>query len=186
MNDIEKLNTKWHTLIFTDLDGTLLDHFNYSTEPASQVLKDLEDLNIPVIFSTSKTFPEVLELRKQLNNHHPFIVENGAAIYLPKDYFPGGYLTDFTESQHADYLKISLCEDRQHWLQLLEEIKPKYLNEFRHFQELGPLGIARVTGLSKKKRYWRTGANTVSLFCGWVNKVKKDYLLMRCANWVQT
>ncbi len=151
MNDIETLSTKWHTLIFTDLDGTLLDHFNYSTEPANQVLADLENMNIPVIFSTSKTFPEVLELRQQLNNHHPFIVENGAAIYLPKDYFPDCYVSDFTESDHPDYLKISLCEDRQHWLALLEELKPNYLNEFSHFHELGPLGIARVTGLSKEK-----------------------------------
>tara|TARA_R110001592_G_scaffold66617_1_gene204545 strand:+ start:21207 stop:22088 length:882 start_codon:yes stop_codon:yes gene_type:complete len=155
MNNTETLSTKWHTLIFTDLDGSLLDHFNYSTEPADKLLTHLEEQDIPVIFTTSKTFDEVLVLRKQLNNRHPFIVENGAAIYLPKNYFPEPYLKEylkeFTQSQHPDYLKVSLCEDRAYWLDVLEEKKPNYINEFSHFYEMGPMGIASATGLSKEK-----------------------------------
>jgi mannosyl-3-phosphoglycerate phosphatase len=136
MNNTETLTTKWQTLIFTDLDGSLLDHFNYEVGPADQVLTYLENQTIPVIFNTSKTFDEVLVLRIELNNHHPFIVENGAAIYIPKGYFPESHSSKFTESSHPDYLKVSLSEDRAYWLKV---------------HEMGPSGITRATGLSEEK-----------------------------------
>tara|TARA_R110001592_G_scaffold362313_1_gene675740 strand:- start:13780 stop:14643 length:864 start_codon:yes stop_codon:yes gene_type:complete len=151
MNNTETLTTKWHTLIFTDLDGSLLDHFNYEVEPAEQLLNSLEAQDIPVIFTTSKTFDEVLALRTQLGNHHPFIVENGAAIYLPKNYFPENHSSEFSESSHPDYLKVSLSEDRAYWLKLLQGKKPHYINQFRHFYEMGSSGIARATGLSEEQ-----------------------------------
>lgn len=151
MNDIGTLTTKWNSLVFTDLDGSLLDHFDYSTKPADQTLVQLEKLGIPVIFTTSKTFDEVLTLREQLNNQHPFIVENGAAIYLPKDYFGEQTSNCFEESQHPDYLKTSLSEDRAHWLSILDSLKPLYDSEFTHFYEMGIHGIMRATGLSKEK-----------------------------------
>ena len=73
-------------LIFTDMDGSLLDHHSYSFKPAVEMLDKLEIQGIPVIPITSKTKAELLPLRKQLNNSHPFIVENGAAIYIPRNY----------------------------------------------------------------------------------------------------
>lgn len=148
MNDTEAIETKWQTLIFTDLDGSLLDHFTYNTEPANQLLNYLEDQGIPVIFSTSKTFEEVLALRAELNNHHPFIVENGAAIYLPTDYFPEDQLKEFIPSSHPDFLKLALCEDRAYWLTILDKVKPDYINQFSHFNEMGSYEISRATGLS--------------------------------------
>lgn len=151
MNDTEAIETKWQTLIFTDLDGSLLDHFSYSSEPADQLLNDLENQGIPVIFTTSKTFEEVLALRSQLNNHHPFIVENGAAIYLPKEYFSKEYLHEFIPSAHPNFLKLSLCEDREYWLTTLDKVKPDYSKQFTHFSEMGTLGISRATGLSTEK-----------------------------------
>ena len=80
-------NTKTRWLVFTDLDGTLLDHHNYNFTAAIPSLRALEWLQIPVIANTSKTFAEMLELRAKLNNKHPFITENGAAIYIPENYF---------------------------------------------------------------------------------------------------
>ena len=46
-------------IVFTDLDGTLLDHDDYSFEAARPALAKLETLNIPVILTTSKTATEV-------------------------------------------------------------------------------------------------------------------------------
>lgn len=150
MNDTETIETKWQTLIFTDLDGSLLDHFTYDTEPASQLLNDLEEQGIPVIFTTSKTFAEVLVLRSQLNNNHPFIVENGAAIYLPIDYFPEAHLNEFIPSSHPNFLKLALCEDREYWLTILDKVKPDYIKQFTHFNEMGSYEISRATGLSNE------------------------------------
>lgn len=75
-------------LVFiTDLDGTLLDS-SYSYEAARPALKVLSDRRIPLVFCTSKTRAEVEVHRSQLGNRHPFIVENGGALYVPKRYFP--------------------------------------------------------------------------------------------------
>ena len=76
-------------LVFTDLDGTLLDHDSYRFEPASAMLDFLKHNSIPLIIVTSKTKSEVLQLQEALGITAPFIVENGAGIYFPKE---GGHL----------------------------------------------------------------------------------------------
>lgn len=70
-------------IIFTDLDGTLLDHHNYSWAPAKPALSKLQELAIPVIICTSKTAAEVKELHRELALTTPYIVENGAGIIFP-------------------------------------------------------------------------------------------------------
>ncbi len=83
-------------LIFTDLDGTLLDHDTYSWEPARPVIRRLIEKQIPWIFVTSKTRSETEAWRIQTGNRHPFIVENGGAAVIPLGYFstpvPGAVL----------------------------------------------------------------------------------------------
>ena len=74
-------------LIFTDLDGTLLDHYTYLWEDAIPALEKLFLFDIPVILCTSKTKDESVYFRGQIGLDHPFIVENGAAIYSPLGYF---------------------------------------------------------------------------------------------------
>ena len=69
-------------IIFTDLDGTLLDHHNYSYDDALPMIKRIKSKNIPLIFTTSKTKEECQILQKKMDiEDMPFIVENGAAIY---------------------------------------------------------------------------------------------------------
>jgi mannosyl-3-phosphoglycerate phosphatase len=77
-------------LIFTDLDGTLLDHDSYRFDEASVMLDYLKTHHIPLILVTSKTKNEVIRLQKLLAIEMPFIVENGAGILIPKS---GGYET---------------------------------------------------------------------------------------------
>ncbi|WP_345977402.1 HAD-IIB family hydrolase [Sulfurimonas sp. HSL3-7] len=81
---LNKKPTK-NILVFTDLDGTLLDHDSYSFKPASHMLDFLKHNNIPLIIVTSKTKSEVLQLQEALGITAPFIIENGAGIYLPKE-----------------------------------------------------------------------------------------------------
>jgi mannosyl-3-phosphoglycerate phosphatase len=73
-------------IIFTDLDGTLLDS-RYSWRKAVPALKLIQQKCIPLIFCSSKTSAEIELLRKKLNNRHPFISENGGGIFIPKEYF---------------------------------------------------------------------------------------------------
>ncbi|TYC59084.1 HAD-IIB family hydrolase [Marinobacter sp. BW6] len=72
-----------HLIIFSDLDGTLLDHDDYRWQAASQALDRLRAANIPLVLNSSKTMPEIRALRKELGNTDPFIVENGAAVVIP-------------------------------------------------------------------------------------------------------
>lgn len=70
-------------LVFSDMDGTILDHDTYSFEAALPALARLRELRIPVIFATSKTRVETEHWRHAMNTPHPFIVENGGAAYIP-------------------------------------------------------------------------------------------------------
>jgi mannosyl-3-phosphoglycerate phosphatase len=71
-------------VVFTDLDGTLLDRDTYSFQPAAPALQRLQERCIPVVLVTSKTLSEVELWRKQLGNSCPFVVENGAAVFSPE------------------------------------------------------------------------------------------------------
>ncbi len=75
-------------VIFTDLDGTLLDHETYSYGAAAPALDRLRRAKVPIVFTTSKTRAEIEPLRKHMENAHPFISENGGAAFVPLSYFP--------------------------------------------------------------------------------------------------
>jgi mannosyl-3-phosphoglycerate phosphatase len=74
-------------IVFTDLDGTLADFHTYSVEAALPAIAMLKKNNIPLIICSSKTRAEIENLRSQIDNTHPFISENGGAIFVPIDYF---------------------------------------------------------------------------------------------------
>jgi len=77
-------------VIFTDLDGTLLEHTSYSFDEATEMLAFLKKENIPLIITTSKTKDEVIPIQKALGITTPFIVENGAGIFIPSSKKEGG------------------------------------------------------------------------------------------------
>lgn len=73
-----------NTLIFTDLDATLLEHDSYSFEAAKQMLDFLKIHDIPLIIVTSKTKNEALHIQRLLGITGPIVIENGAGIIIPK------------------------------------------------------------------------------------------------------
>jgi mannosyl-3-phosphoglycerate phosphatase len=73
-------------LIFTDLDGSLLDHDDYSHSGADHALDTISREGLPLIFVTSKTRSEVEALRRELTVDQPFVVENGGGIFFPPSY----------------------------------------------------------------------------------------------------
>jgi mannosyl-3-phosphoglycerate phosphatase len=75
-------------IIYSDLDGTLLDSRTYSFIAAEPALSAIREQNLPLVFCTSKTRAEAEMWRNRMDNRHPFIVENGGAVYIPRDYFP--------------------------------------------------------------------------------------------------
>lgn len=74
-------------VVFSDLDGTILDHDTYSFDEARPALARLRAAGVPLVLCTSKTRAEITPLRDALRNTHPFISENGGAVFIPADYF---------------------------------------------------------------------------------------------------
>ncbi len=67
-------------LIFTDLDGTVLNHHNYEYEQVLLLLEQLKTQNIPVILNSSKTLSELEIWQQRLHLETPMIAENGGVI----------------------------------------------------------------------------------------------------------
>lgn len=68
-------------MVMSDLDGTLLDHHDYSFEEVLPVLDRMDEAGIPLVVNTSKTRAEWLAMRGDFGNVDPFVVENGSALY---------------------------------------------------------------------------------------------------------
>ena len=135
-------------LIFTDMDGTLLDHFSYSHQPAAKTLAHLKSLGIPVIANTSKTFAELLDLRISIDNDDAFIAENGAAIYLPKEQWASAPEHD---TELDEFWVKEFCPPRSHWQAIIQSITPEFDGEFSTFMEGGIDAIMEWTGLDKDR-----------------------------------
>jgi len=73
-----------YPIVYTDLDGTLLDHNTYAWDQARETLELLRTSHTPLVFVSSKTRLEIETLRRIFDNSDPFIPENGGAVYLPE------------------------------------------------------------------------------------------------------
>lgn len=131
-------------VIFTDLDGSLLDHHHYRHDEADETLAELAAMAVPVIPISSKTRAEIELLRQTLQNPHPFISENGAAVYIPAGYFPTQ--PDDTTVDGQYWLK-SFVKGRPHWLSLINNLKADFGKDFTSFADAGIDGIIAMTGL---------------------------------------
>ena len=144
-------------LIFTDLDGTLLDHHTYSFEPALPAIKVLKEKNIPLIICTSKTRAEIEKWRLELDNDHPFISENGGAVFIPKGYFSHKFCF---EREKDNYLVIELGTPYSQLREILDRIRHALQLEIKGFGDLSFEEVGRLCGfspeearLAKKREY---------------------------------
>lgn len=132
-------------LIFTDLDGTLLDHDTYSFEPALETLTKLQAAGHFVIPNTSKTFAEIQAFQQDAGLSTPFIFENGAAIAIPKDFFP--WQPPETEDRDDMWIK-SFTHSRDHWLALIQQHGQHFYGMFKGFSQMSPDEVVTLTGLT--------------------------------------
>ncbi len=130
-------------IIFTDLDGSLLNHEDYSFSDAKPALSIIKEKKIPLIITTSKTRKEIEVIQNDLDIYDPFISENGGGIF-----FPIGYRNFIIENCRVvenyclvqlgiDYSQIVKFEKR-----VMKDIKLK------GFYFMSVEEIARLTGLS--------------------------------------
>ncbi|GKS59878.1 hypothetical protein YTPLAS18_34050 [Nitrospira sp.] len=132
-------------LVFTDLDGSLLDPVTYSWDNAREALEQLSSREIPLILVSSKTRAEIEPLRLELQHRHPFITENGGAIFIPQGYF-------MSVSQEArireGFEVIELGAPYASLLRALRDIEHAAGIQLRGFHDMTVDEVATRTGLT--------------------------------------
>ncbi|WP_159784235.1 HAD-IIB family hydrolase [Sodalinema gerasimenkoae] len=132
-------------VVFTDLDGTLLNSHDYRFDEAIPTLTLLKQRNIPIIPVTSKTRVEVEPLLKDLQLQEPFIIENGSGVFIhPED---KRFNLKETESWQGYRLKRFGClysEARSGLAQLSQQLGVS----LQGFGDLTVADLTALTGLS--------------------------------------
>jgi len=133
------------SLVFSDLDGTLLDHDNYSFSAALPALARLAELGVIWVLNTSKTQAELHQLAAQLNNPYPFIIENGAAVVVPAGC---DLLADVDLSVVNGQRVKEFAPRREQILTLLHGWRTQYGYQFSGFADCDAPTLCKITGLS--------------------------------------
>ncbi len=131
-------------VLFSDLDGTLLDEASYSFEPARAALEERGRRGIPLVLCTSKTAGETLRHQRDLGLSGPFVVETGGGIYLPLGYFGALFPSAVERGAH---LLLPLGEWHESVLEAFNEIRRELGVAARGFSDLSVAEVARETGL---------------------------------------
>ena len=122
-------------LIFTDLDGTLLDGKTYSWEAALPALEECRRRGINIIPVSSKTAAELRELIKQMDLGGPFVSENGGGVFRPA---PGG----------GQEIRLDLGRPCREVRRAFNDIKAETGWPLTGFGDLDSFQVAELTGLS--------------------------------------
>jgi len=125
-------------VVFTDLDGTLLDARTYAPDAGVRAtIKWLRARGIPVVFCSSKTWAEQSALQDALDlADQPCIVENGAAIVSPEP-CAGGRVPRVLA------LGARVGEIRKR----IQRIEMRMGRRFSTYASIGPEEVSRLTGL---------------------------------------
>ena len=129
-----KFNSK--ILIFTDLDGSLLNRENFEFGSIKNFVKELLSNDIFIIPNSSKTAKEIINFNDELEERLPFIAENGSSIHdlnLINSNFPE---------------KITLSREISELLEIFNnkvptnlKLKCKFLKDLSKKEQLNILGL---------------------------------------------
>jgi mannosyl-3-phosphoglycerate phosphatase len=131
-------------VVFSDLDGTLLDPVNYSFIEALPALELLRVQGVPLVLCSSKTRAEMLLYRQRLGNQHPFIAENGGGVYMPAGYFSTPIASDLTL---AGYERLALGTPHGEIRRQFVALRAQTGARVRGFTDMRLEEITALTGL---------------------------------------
>jgi mannosyl-3-phosphoglycerate phosphatase family protein len=131
-------------LVFTALEGALIDPRTESFADAEEALYELDRLKIAYVLMTSRTREEIDPIRRKLGDTHPFVTEHGGGIFFPDGYFslkiPGVVRT-------ARYLSIAQGRPYAEVCEALDDIAEECAVGVAGFHHMSTREIAENTGL---------------------------------------
>lgn len=135
-------------ILFSDLDGTLLDARTFDCEAARPALEGLKVRGIPLILMTSKSAEEALDYVRILANGESFSVENGGAAYLAAHRAaaaPPGAIAD------GGYYRWDLGVSVQRLKAFLQAFNRSRGTSIRTFDDMATEEVAAATGLPPRQ-----------------------------------
>ena len=132
-------------VIFSDLDGTLLETHSYSFESSRLAIQSVLRRGIPLIFCSSKTRLEQEFIQRRLGFRAPFITENGGAIYIPQNFFE--VEIDFPHRTASGYHIIELGVPYAEVRQAVVDIRNRLGLKLLGYGDLPLTEICMMTGL---------------------------------------
>ena len=148
-------------VFFTDLDGTLLDFRTYSFEAARPALIRIKQAGSALVLSTSKTRAEVMEYERQMGFDEPTIVENGGAIYIPKDYFQHEVEGAVEEGRHLMLRVGARAEELEALVDALgKEFGVRPLHRMSVQELVDETGLGKRQALLAKERHFSASFRT--------------------------
>lgn len=126
-------------LLFTDLDGTLLDHQSYDWTAAEEALALVRKRQIPLIINSSKTLAECRETQEQLQLRGPIIFENGAAVALPVSGWPAS--TDELPRDGSDWIKAFATP----YVEVRKILQALRRDQHFNFTGFGDMAVAEIS-----------------------------------------
>ena len=125
-------------IVFSDLDGCLLNKRDYEWRAAEECLIRLADLRVPLVFASSKTVSEIDRFAAEVPRiPAPFIAENGGAICWGPLQGQDDEAIECTGTSRVDILDV------------LSELRTQF--RFRSFQDLELKGVMAATQLPREK-----------------------------------
>jgi mannosyl-3-phosphoglycerate phosphatase len=137
-------------VVFSDIDGTLIDIFTGQFNTTIKFVNQLREYGIPLILCSSKTEAEQIELRRRANVSDPFIVENGGAVIIPLGYFENmsNYESKYSVMETGNYQIIELGKPASQIKSALQKIRASSQFKFKSLSDLSIDEISIVTKMS--------------------------------------
>jgi len=138
------------TIVFTDLDGTLLDYDGYTWAPAGSAVRELLRCGGSIVFCSSKTLAEQHVYRRDLGIRDPMIVEDGSAVVIPRGYFPERVDLGVQPWGRAGNCDILVLGVRRHLvLERLRELRETERIALRGYSDMTSKEVQEMTGLDE-------------------------------------
>lgn len=135
-------------VLFTEPLGLLIRDGRPAWSAAEEALEEIARRKVPLIFASRGTRMELEFLRRKIGNQHPFLTENGGALYIPHGYF-SARIPDATTTTR-EYHSIVFARPYEEVTEALEELAAEAGVDAVGFHQMSARETAENSGLPPK------------------------------------